>query len=80
MPLFTSPAARKLPRPLLFGLLLLYALPGLFARDPWKHDDAIGFGLMLTMARGDGATWLMPNVLGLPLPAEGPLFFWLGGL
>lgn len=78
--LFTSSAARKLPRPALFALLLLYALPGLFARDPWKTDDASGFGLMLTMARGTWNDWLMPNVMGIPVTEEGPLFFWLGGL
>lgn len=78
--LFTSSAAHKLPRLALFALLLLYALPGLFARDPWKTDDASGFGLMLTMARGGWGDWLMPNVMGVPLAEEGPLFFWLGGL
>ncbi len=79
-PLITSTAARKLPRTLLFGLLLLYILPGLLGRDPWRTDDAVGFGLMWTMAHGTLADWLMPNVVGVALPHEGPLFFWLGGL
>ncbi|TAK90298.1 MAG: glycosyltransferase family 39 protein [Burkholderiaceae bacterium] len=69
-----------MPRLLLFGLLLLYILPGLLGRDPWRTDDATGFGLMWTMAQGTLSDWLMPNVVGIPLPSEGPLFFWLGGL
>ena len=63
----------------MFGLGLLYILPGLIGRDPWK-DDAASFGIMWTMAHGDLSDWLLPNIAGLPALDEGPLAFWLGAL
>lgn len=73
-------ATHALPRWALFGLCLLYILPGLIGRDPWKPDDAAGFGIMWTMANGALADWLSPHIVGLPMPAEGPLAFWLGAI
>ncbi|QNA90529.1 glycosyltransferase [Massilia sp. Dwa41.01b] len=72
-------ATLALPRWALFALGLLYILPGLIGRDPWK-DDAGSFGLMWTMARGGLHDWLYPNIAGLPALDEGPLAFWLGAL
>ncbi|WP_176256736.1 ArnT family glycosyltransferase [Derxia lacustris] len=74
----TEAAAGKLPRWALAVMLLVYALPGLFGRDPWRADDASGFGVMLTMARGSLADWWMPNIFGSPVLGEGPLFYWIG--
>jgi len=37
-------ATRILPRPLLLAICFIYALLGLFNRDPWKNEDAAGFG------------------------------------
>jgi 4-amino-4-deoxy-L-arabinose transferase-like glycosyltransferase len=73
-------ATHALPRWGLIALCLLYILPGLIRRDPWKSDDAAGFGIMWTMARGSWQDWLWPHIAGLPVPAEGPLAFWLGAL
>jgi 4-amino-4-deoxy-L-arabinose transferase-like glycosyltransferase len=64
----------------LLALCLLYILPGLIGRDPWKNDDASGFGIMWTMAHGGVADWLAPHIVGLPMPEEGPLAFWLGAI
>jgi 4-amino-4-deoxy-L-arabinose transferase-like glycosyltransferase len=72
-------ATLALPRWAIFGLGLLYILPGLIGRDLWK-DDAASFGIMWTMAHGSVSDWLLPNVAGLPLADEGPLAFWLGAL
>jgi 4-amino-4-deoxy-L-arabinose transferase-like glycosyltransferase len=72
-------ATLALPRWALFALGLLYILPGLIGRDPWK-DDAASFGIMWTMAHGGVADWLYPNIAGLAAPEEGPLAFWLGAL
>lgn len=72
-------ATLALPRWALFALGLLYILPGLIGRDPWK-DDAGSFGIMWTMANGTWADWLAPNIAGLPVADEGPLAFWLGAL
>ncbi|WP_076592246.1 ArnT family glycosyltransferase [Herminiimonas arsenitoxidans] len=73
-------ATLALPRGALFALCLLYILPGLLGRDPWKPDDAAGFGIMWTMAHGSLADWLAPNIAGLPMFEEGPLAFWLGAI
>jgi 4-amino-4-deoxy-L-arabinose transferase-like glycosyltransferase len=75
----SAAATLALPRWALFALGLLYILPGLIGRDPWK-DDAGSFGMMWTMAHGGLADWLAPNIAGLPLADEGPLAFWLGAL
>lgn len=73
-------ATLALPRWSIFALCLLYILPGLIGRDPWKGADAAGFGVMWTMAHGTLNDWLWPHVVGLPVPEEGPLAFWLGAL
>ena len=70
-------ATLALPRWALFGLGLLYILPGLFGRELWK-EDAASFGVMWTMANGVLADWLAPNLAALPMYEEGPLAFWLG--
>jgi 4-amino-4-deoxy-L-arabinose transferase-like glycosyltransferase len=72
-------ATLALPRWALYALGLLYILPGLIGRDPWK-DDAGSFGIMWTMAHGHWQDWLLPNIAGLSSPEEGPLAFWLGAL
>jgi hypothetical protein len=72
-------ATLALPRWALYALGLLYILPGLIGRDPWK-EDAASFGIMWTMAHGGIQDWLLPNIAGLPSPEEGPLAFWLGAL
>ncbi|MFC0167149.1 ArnT family glycosyltransferase [Pseudoduganella danionis] len=73
-------ATLALPRWALFALGLLYILPGLIGREPWKNDDAASFGIMWTMAHGSWQDWLWPNIAGLSMPEEGPLAFWLGAL
>lgn len=73
-------ATNALPRLAVLALALLYILPGLIGRDPWKNEDATSFGIMWTMAHGNLADWLTPNVAGLPLPAESPLAYWFGAI
>ncbi|MES2902132.1 MAG: glycosyltransferase [Pseudomonadota bacterium] len=72
-------ATIALPRWALFGLGLLYILPGLIGRDLWK-EDAGSFGIMWSMAQGGLQDWLAPHIAGLPVGDEGPLAFWLGAL
>jgi len=76
----TASATDTLPRRGLYALCLVYILAGLIGRDPWKTEDATGFGVMWTMAQGTLADWLLPNVAGAPLTDDGPLMFWLGAL
>lgn len=73
-------ATNALPRWVLFALCLLYILPGLFGRDPWKTDDAASFGVMWTMAQGGLEDWLWPHIVGLPMAEKGPLAWWIGAL
>lgn len=53
---------------------------GLFGRDPWRTDDAAGFGIALTMFTGTTIDWLVPNVEGVLVASDGPLPFWIGAL
>jgi 4-amino-4-deoxy-L-arabinose transferase-like glycosyltransferase len=73
-------ATNALPRLGLFALCLLYILPGLIGRDPWKSDDAATFGVMWTMAHGSLHEWLWPNIVGLPMTEDGPLTYWIGAI
>ena len=73
-------ATLALPRWGLVALCLLYILPGILRRDPWQSDDAAGFGIMWTMAHGSLHDWLAPNIVGLSMPKEGPLAFWIGAI
>ena len=73
-------ATLALPRWGLLLLALLYILPGLIGRDPWKNDDAASFGIMWTMAHGALQDWLLPNIVGQTVLEDGPLAFWIGAL
>jgi 4-amino-4-deoxy-L-arabinose transferase-like glycosyltransferase len=75
----TEIEAGKLPRWGLLLLCVLYVLPGFVGRDPWRTNDAAGFGIALTMGRGGPADWLMPNIAGDMVPAQGPLPYWIAG-
>ncbi len=61
-------------------MCMLYILPGIIRRDPWKTDDAAGFGIMWTMAHGALSDWLAPNIVGLAMPNEAPLTYWIGAI
>ena len=74
----TASATRALPRWLLLTLTIVYAAFGLFGRDPWKNEDAAGFGVMWTMANGGTHEWLLPNLVGKYITDNGPLGYWLG--
>ncbi|HWS74380.1 MAG TPA: glycosyltransferase family 39 protein [Quisquiliibacterium sp.] len=76
--LVTELQAGKLPRWGLILLCALYILPGFIGRDPWRHADAAGFGVALSMARGSAVDWLIPNIAGEPSTNAGPLPFWFG--
>lgn len=73
-------ATAKLPRLILLGLSLAYIVAGLFMRDPWKTDDAVGLATMVTAIREGGITWLLPQVGHLAHAEEGPLITWVGAI
>lgn len=76
----TAAATGTLPRALLLAICIIYGLAGLFGRDPWKNEDAAGFGVMWQLATGGTQDWLMPNIVGRPYGEDGPLVFWVGAL
>jgi 4-amino-4-deoxy-L-arabinose transferase-like glycosyltransferase len=76
----SAAATLTLPRWGLILLCLLYIIPGLFGRDPWKNIDAANFGIMWTMAEGTLNDWLYPNIVGQPMSRYGPLTFWTGAV
>jgi hypothetical protein len=54
-----------------------FLLPGLVGHDPWKTEDAVGFGVVHQMtSSGD---WLAPHLAGEPFYEDGPLYFWVAG-
>ncbi len=78
--LVTSLEAGRLPRWIPVLLCAVYVVAGLFGRDPWRPDDAAGFGIAHTMALGSAIDWLVPNVHGTLVPESGPLPFWIGAV
>jgi len=61
------------------GLLCLIWLgTGLVGHDPWKPDDAYGFGLVYSMLQG--GHWLVPTLAGEPYMDKPPLFYWTAAI
>lgn len=78
--LVTPLDAGRLPRWILPLLCAAYIVAGLFGRDPWRNEDAAGFGIAHTMATGSAIDWLLPNIQGVLIADDGPLPFWLGAV
>jgi len=74
----TAAATTSIPRIIIFALTIVYGLAGLFARDPWKNEDAIGFGGMWTLQRGTSLDWIVPHLAGRDVSLGAPLPYWLG--
>ena len=74
----TAAATKSIPRIIIFALTLIYGFAGLFFRDPWKNEDAIGFGGMWTLFRGDSIDWIVPHLAGRDISLGTPLPYWMG--
>lgn len=74
----TAAATSTLPRFVLVLITVIYGLLGIFGRDPWKNDDAAGFGAMWTLANGSWIDWLLPHIDGRSEILAGPLPYWFG--
>jgi 4-amino-4-deoxy-L-arabinose transferase-like glycosyltransferase len=59
---------------LIASLCLLWMLPGLVGRDPWKPEEASIFGVVLEML--DGGHWLVPKLAGEVFLRHPPLYYW----
>lgn len=77
--LVTQSAVRRLPRWALVLFSVLYVLPGFIGRESWKVHDGAGFGVMLSLAKGD-SNWLTPTVFGQLPDTLALLPYWLGAL
>lgn len=69
--------ARKLPRWLLFAVLIAFVLPLFFSSDVWSGRSLSSFGVAWNMANGSFSDWLMPNINDVPVADAGPLSYWL---
>jgi 4-amino-4-deoxy-L-arabinose transferase-like glycosyltransferase len=76
----TAAATSTLPRQVLILITAIYGLVGLFGRDPWKTEDAAGFGAMWTLAQSNWHDWVLPHIQGRSDILSGPLPYWIGGL
>jgi len=76
----SAASTASMPRVIMVALTLVYALSGLFSHDPWKNDDAEGFGVMWMMAHGNLQDWLFPHISGRDAIVGAPLPYWIGGL
>ena len=75
-PWVTRREVARLPRLALWTFCLVWLLPGLLQRDPWRHLDVTSFAIMSAMAEGR-SSWWRPVVAGLQLEAA-LLPHWLG--
>lgn len=74
--LVTRQDALPLPRWALWLLCAAWVVPGVFGRDPWRHEDLAAFGVMSALAEGR-TSWWAPALGGIQVDAE-PLAHWLG--
>lgn len=70
----------QIPRWILFAIVIPYLIAGLYFRDVWKSDDAVGVVTALSLFRGDTPDWLFTYIGHYAYPKEGPLFSWVGSL
>lgn len=76
----TSAATAAIPRVIMITLTCIYAFSGLFGHDPWKNDDAQGFGSMWMVAHGNLHDIVFPHISGRDILVGPPLPYWIGGL
>src|SRR5919201_1888811 len=64
-------SAHPLPTTCLAAVVWL--IPGLIGRDPWKPDEAYSFGLVYHIVQsGD---WVIPTLAGEPFMEKPPVFY-----
>ncbi len=64
---------RLLALPLLALLFILWMVPGIVARDPWKADEPYSFGIVQDMIRSGDV--IVPTLTGERFLEKPPLFF-----
>ncbi|MDP2827594.1 MAG: glycosyltransferase family 39 protein [Sulfuricellaceae bacterium] len=77
MPFFSDPlklSPPSLPLAWVVLLCLLWTMLGLVGHDPWKPDEAYGFGLVYSLLQG--GDWIVPMLAGEAF-MENPPFYYL---
>jgi 4-amino-4-deoxy-L-arabinose transferase-like glycosyltransferase len=64
---------RLITLPLLALLFVVWIVPGIVARDPWKADEPYSFGIVQDMIRTGDV--VVPTLTGEPFLEKPPLFF-----
>lgn len=62
----------------LFMLCAVWSLTGLIGHDPWKPDEAYGFGLIYNIIQNHD--WIVPALAGDPYMDKPPLYYWTAAL
>jgi 4-amino-4-deoxy-L-arabinose transferase-like glycosyltransferase len=62
----------------LFLLCATWLLTGLIGHDPWKPDEAYGFGLIYHIIHSHD--WIVPTLAGDPYLDKPPLYYWTAAL
>jgi 4-amino-4-deoxy-L-arabinose transferase-like glycosyltransferase len=62
----------------LFLLCAVWSLTGLIGHDPWKPDEAYGFGLIYHIIQNH--EWLVPTLADEPYLDKPPLYYWTAAL
>lgn len=78
--MITAATNSRLSRRVLWGIILLYILPGLFARAPWTPDDAVGFGQAYTLMNKPFSEWALSFIGDRMYAEDGLLAAWLSAL
>jgi len=73
----TQAAVKRLPRPALLGLCIVYVLAGFVGRGGWKSADMAAMGFMAELAAGR-SNWWHPTLLGIASEYGALLPYWLG--
>ena len=76
----TAASTSSMPRLVMLLITLVYAFSGLFGHDPWKNDDAVGFGVMWHVSQGNLMDWILPSIQGRGNLIGPPLPYWLGAI
>lgn len=78
--MITATNNARLSRRVLWAIIFLYILPGLFARSPWNPDDAIGFGQAYHFVQTPLQNWSISLIGDRLFTQEGLLSAWLAAL
>ncbi|GAB4123559.1 MAG: hypothetical protein Fur0040_04950 [Sideroxydans sp.] len=73
-----EPEITPLKAGLLFLLCAVWVFTGLIGHDPWKPDEAYGFGLIYHILQH--GEWLVPTLAGEPYLDKPPLYYWVAAL